>query len=162
MNHPLITAALLAAICAPVWAINKCTGADGKVAFQDAPCTAGTGGSIDKKSDSPATSPQKVMTPSAIAKELNGQVDSTYQKLFESRPKTTWQRAPEVEKTIPVISPGMTSAQVEDLWGKASSVNATVSVSGKTEQWEYPRGRYETQFVHIHNNVVLSVSTIRH
>lgn len=33
MNHPLITAALLAAICAPSWAINKCTGADGKVAL---------------------------------------------------------------------------------------------------------------------------------
>lgn len=34
----LIAAALLSALCAPAWAINKCTGADGKVAFQDAPC----------------------------------------------------------------------------------------------------------------------------
>lgn len=38
MNHHLITAALLAALCAPAWAVNKCTGPDGKVAFQDAPC----------------------------------------------------------------------------------------------------------------------------
>lgn len=38
MNRSLITAAVLAALCTPVWAINKCTGPDGKVAFQDAPC----------------------------------------------------------------------------------------------------------------------------
>ena len=27
------------ALAAPSWAVNKCTGADGKVTFQDAPCT---------------------------------------------------------------------------------------------------------------------------
>lgn len=31
-----ITALMM--LCAPAWAINKCTGPDGKVAFQDAPC----------------------------------------------------------------------------------------------------------------------------
>ncbi|OGB58422.1 MAG: hypothetical protein A2503_10065 [Burkholderiales bacterium RIFOXYD12_FULL_59_19] len=36
--YPLVIVALLAVLCAPAWAINKCTGADGKVAFQDAPC----------------------------------------------------------------------------------------------------------------------------
>lgn len=39
----LFLAALVAA--APAWAINKCTGADGKVVFQDAPCT-GKGESV--------------------------------------------------------------------------------------------------------------------
>ena len=34
--HFLLAAALFAA--APVWAINKCKGPDGKVTFQDAPC----------------------------------------------------------------------------------------------------------------------------
>lgn len=37
----LICAALGLALVAPVWAINKCTGADGKVVFQDAPCVQG-------------------------------------------------------------------------------------------------------------------------
>jgi hypothetical protein len=36
--HPYITVALLAALCAPAWAINKCTGADGRVVYQDAAC----------------------------------------------------------------------------------------------------------------------------
>ncbi|WP_342130398.1 DUF4124 domain-containing protein [Hydrogenophaga sp. OTU3427] len=30
----------------PAWAVNKCTGSDGKVSFQDAPC-AGKGGEIE-------------------------------------------------------------------------------------------------------------------
>lgn len=42
MKHSLITAAILAALCAPAWAINKCTGADGRVVFQDALCDAAT------------------------------------------------------------------------------------------------------------------------
>ncbi len=40
------TAACLA-LAAPAWAINKCTGADGKVAFQDAPCTGGKGEKVE-------------------------------------------------------------------------------------------------------------------
>lgn len=160
-NRPLITAALLAAICAPAWAINKCTGVDGKVTFQDAPCITGTGGPLAPQSTPVSVSPQ-VMSPSAIAKELNGQVKATLQKQAEARSKVTWQRAPEVDIPIPTLSPGMTSAQVQDLWGKASSVNETITAVGKSEQWVYPRGRYETQYVFIFNNVVTSVSTTKH
>lgn len=38
MKSSLITAAMLATLYAPVWAVNKCTGADGRIAFQDAVC----------------------------------------------------------------------------------------------------------------------------
>ncbi len=38
MHQTIFLTALLFALCAPAWAINKCTGADGKIAFQDAPC----------------------------------------------------------------------------------------------------------------------------
>lgn len=34
----MIAAALIAFSVAPAWAVNKCTGLDGKVVFQDAPC----------------------------------------------------------------------------------------------------------------------------
>ena len=43
----VMAATLLAA--SPAWAINKCTGPDGKVVFQDAPCADGRGGKIDVK-----------------------------------------------------------------------------------------------------------------
>ena len=48
MKHALIAAALLAALCTPAWAVNKCTGPDGRVVYQDAPCAGtGTGGKIE-------------------------------------------------------------------------------------------------------------------
>lgn len=34
----IIAAATLAALCAPAWAINKCTGSDGRTVYQDAAC----------------------------------------------------------------------------------------------------------------------------
>lgn len=37
MRGVVLAAALLAAL--PAWAVNKCTGPDGKVVFQDTPCT---------------------------------------------------------------------------------------------------------------------------
>jgi hypothetical protein len=45
MFSKLAAAALLALAVSPSWAINKCTGPDGSVVFQDAPC-AGKGGAI--------------------------------------------------------------------------------------------------------------------
>ena len=41
-----VVCALALGFLAPAWAVNKCTGADGKVSFQDAPC-AGQGETID-------------------------------------------------------------------------------------------------------------------
>lgn len=46
MKGSLLSAALLIMICAPAWAVNKCTGPDGQVTFQDAPCTS-KGGAIE-------------------------------------------------------------------------------------------------------------------
>ena len=39
MKPFMLFAAVLAALCAPAWAVNKCTGADGKVVYQDAACS---------------------------------------------------------------------------------------------------------------------------
>jgi hypothetical protein len=63
MNHPILTAALALAICGPAGAVNKCTGADGRVLFQDAPCS-GKGESLNVRpargaapAAAPATAP---------------------------------------------------------------------------------------------------------
>lgn len=39
MRNMMLCAAVLATLCAPAWAVNKCTGADGKVVYQDAACS---------------------------------------------------------------------------------------------------------------------------
>ena len=43
-----VCAALLLAVSAPAWALNKCVGPNGAVVFQDAPC-AGQGGPVTVK-----------------------------------------------------------------------------------------------------------------
>lgn len=57
--RPLIAAALLSVLSAPAWAVNKCTGPDGKVVYQDAPCV-GKGDSIDVRPSSGPAIPKAV------------------------------------------------------------------------------------------------------
>lgn len=45
LTKTTIAALLLTIAVAPAWAVNKCTGPDGAVVFQDAPC-AGKGGAV--------------------------------------------------------------------------------------------------------------------
>lgn len=160
-NRTIIAATILAALSSPTWAINKCTLADGKVTFQDAPCATGTGGSIEKK-PKPDQEPKQVMSPSEVSKAFEAQFEKRRQDAAEYRSKPRWHRPAEQEIVIPTLSPGMTTAQVSGLWGNASSVNETVTAVGKSEQWVYPRGRYETQYVHFFKDRVTSVSTIKH
>lgn len=61
MRGALLAAALVAA--APAWAVNKCTGADGKVAFQDAPCT----GKGEKLIVRPASGPAGANAPATTS-----------------------------------------------------------------------------------------------
>lgn len=41
-NRTMLFALLAATLCAPAWAVNKCTGADGRVVYQEASCDATT------------------------------------------------------------------------------------------------------------------------
>lgn len=64
--------ALVAAVIAvsPAWAVNKCTGPDGAVAFQDAPC-AGKGEAIEVK---PASGSTSTVSPRAANAMAQGKV----------------------------------------------------------------------------------------
>ncbi len=53
---------IAALLAAPAWAVHKCTGIDGKVSFQDAPCTSGSSEQIDVR---PATGPARAVMPRA-------------------------------------------------------------------------------------------------
>lgn len=63
MNDPIRHAvcALLLGALAPAWAIHKCTGADGKVSFQDAPCV-GEGEKIEVQPSSKGATPMQPIT----------------------------------------------------------------------------------------------------
>lgn len=51
----------LALLAPPAWAVNKCTGADGRVTFQDAPC-AGRGEALDIRPASGMAPPARAQT----------------------------------------------------------------------------------------------------
>lgn len=65
MRNVIMTAAILAA-CGPALAINKCT-VDGKVVFQDAACTPGTGGQIVVRPAAGTAPPAAAMAPGIAA-----------------------------------------------------------------------------------------------
>lgn len=81
MSNQLIGSAPLAVlmaalmVCAPSWAVNKCTGPDGKVSFQDAPCSGRgealtvrpSGGSQSAAPLAPAPQAQPAPTPPEAA-----------------------------------------------------------------------------------------------
>jgi hypothetical protein len=76
----IILCANLLALCPPAMAINKCTGADGKVSFQDGPC------------DASAKSATKVKTweaaPPVAANDASGTQQTEAQRI-ESRVKAS-------------------------------------------------------------------------
>ena len=65
MNIKSTVCAAMLLLASPVWAINKCTGLDGKVVFQNTPC-AGRGEAIDVRPASghaPAAPMESSVTP---------------------------------------------------------------------------------------------------
>lgn len=69
--------ALLLAFVAPAWAVNKCTDANGKVSFQDAPCV-GEGGKIDVRPAMQGATPVAPAAAAAAGKE--GAFGPTWQR----------------------------------------------------------------------------------
>jgi hypothetical protein len=67
MFAKLAAAALLTLAVSPAWSVNKCTGADGAVSYQEAPCVPGAGGQKLKLQPVPASTPTEVKFANAIA-----------------------------------------------------------------------------------------------
>ncbi len=124
-------------LSAPAWAINKCTGADGKVAFQDAPC-AGKGEKLDVRPASGHSTP-------AAAGEAQARVN-----------KLKWDNA--MAEAIRTHKPlvDMTVAQLQEAMGPATKVNADNYNGTQREQVIYERAQ-ETWFVYTRNGMVESI-----
>lgn len=134
-----LAAALLACNSAPAWAINKCT-IDGKTVYQEAACegakkvdVSGAGKAVP---DSPGTS-------------------------YWQRQITSQARAERVSKAIAnrEIFIGMTSEEARQSWGAPTKINVSVGSYGRHEQWVFPRGRVEAQYVYIENGLVKSMQS---
>lgn len=138
--YPLIAAATLAALCAPAWAVNKCTGPDGKVTYQEAACEGGKKINLSGAGQSDPSS--------------NG---SNYWKREIARQA----RDEKVESAISQgqVFIGMTADDARQSWGKPTKINSSVGSYGKHEQWVYDRGNSRSQYVYIQNGVVTSTQS---
>jgi hypothetical protein len=136
----IIAAALLLASL-DAWAINKCTGPDGSVVFQDAPC-AGKGESV------------RIMGAGRADPDSQG---AQYWRREAARQK----RSAAIDDAIAQrkVSIGMNSDEVLASWGQPSKINKTVSSSGTAEQWVYNRGGYKSQYVYLENGIVRTIQS---
>ncbi len=144
MSKKLIAAAaatLLASASQHVWAVNKCTGPDGAVVFQDAPC-AGKGEAV------------RIMGAGRAAPDSEG---AQYWKREAARQK----RTEAIEEAIAQkkVAIGMNADEVAASWGRPHKVNRTITAAGTREQWIYDRGGYKTQYVYLDNGVVRTIQS---
>lgn len=125
----------------PAWAINKCTGVDGKVAFQDAPCM-GKGETLNIRS-----APGKTGTAESPAPDWKA-------KAAESDKRSEIYAA--IDRREAVI--GMTLEQLQQAKGLPSRLNTGDYQSGSKDQRIYDRnGR--TWYVYTAGNLVTAVQT---
>jgi len=130
----MLAAAALLAVVVPAQAINKCTGADGKVVLQDMPCADG-GGQVLKVRPVGGGSDQSAQDAAGRAQKMR--VDN--------------EMAAAVREKRPIV--GMTPRQLEDAMGLATVVNTDTSAGGVREQAVYER-RNEVWYVYLRGGVV--------
>lgn len=133
----LFTVLALAALAVPAGAVNKCKGADGKVEYQDAPCS-GKGEHIDVR---PASGHSDAQAQVSAQRQL--------QKLQADNAM-----ADAIRTHQPLV--GMTEAQLEEAMGKPAQVNASNYSGVRNDQWVYYRPG-ETWYVYTRNGIVESI-----
>ena len=119
------------------WAVNKCTGADGKVSYQEAPC-AGSGQALNVRT-----------TSSPGAADSQSEAQARLSKL-----KRDNAMAEAIRTNTPIV--GMTMSELEKAMGPATKVNADNYNGTRRDQVIYERPR-ETWYVYTTNGRVESV-----
>lgn len=109
MIRLLLVGAACMALTAPAWAINKCTGADGKVAFQDAPCPGGKAEKLEVRLSSGGVgtaAPAAMATPAASPASGASAAASAPAPATANNPKKegafgeTWRRKTDLEQRL--------------------------------------------------------------
>lgn len=125
-------------LCSPAWAINKCTAADGKVSFQDAPCL-GAGQVISTR--------QTIAPPS-----VNGAVPDWKSRAAEADKRLAIVAA--IDRREPAI--GMNGGQLQQAMGLPNRINTGDYKTGSTQQRIYEQAN-TTWYVYTDGATVTAV-----
>lgn len=136
-TRALVAAALLTLIAGPATAVNKCTGPDGAVVFQDAPCEA---------------KGEKLRIMGAGQANPNSSATQYWQREAARQKR-------EAAAAEGLVTIGMSADEVRTAWGDPTKINRTISEGATSEQWVYRRGRAPAQYVYVENGVVRTIQT---
>lgn len=135
---------VLAALCTPAWSINKCTGPDGRVAFQDAACGGKGEQIVVRPASGEANSPSGNDAPALTSKQKTTAADKRFAIQVA------------IERREAVI--GMTSEQLQLAMGLPNRINTGEYKSGSTQQRIYERPG-TTWYVYTDGQFVTAVQT---
>jgi hypothetical protein len=137
----IAAAALLTLATAPAWAVNKCTGPDGAVVFQDAPC-AGKG--------------EVVRVTGAGQADPSSQGAQYWQREAAKQKRTAAAEQNIAQRKVAI---GMNADEVVASWGRPSKINKTITASGTSEQWVYEGAKFRHQYVYLDNGLVRTIQS---
>ena len=135
----LLMAAALLAAASPASAVQKCTGPDGKVTFQDVPCANGRS--------------EVLHLPSSAGQGPDGAATAQAQSRVEKLKRDN-EMAEAIRTHKPLV--GMSVAQLQDAMGPATKVNADNYNGTQREQVIFERPA-ETWYVYTRDGVVDSI-----
>ena len=136
----LLIAAALSALCAPAWAVNKCTGADGRVTYQEGDCSPGS---------------KTLPIPSACCSPSNSDAGlGLDERIKRAAIKCGLDKLPEYP-SIGWAEERFLSCSVVALT-QAPHINTTETAFGTTKQYVY---RYYRAYVYVRGG---KVTTVQH
>lgn len=157
------------------WAINKCTGADGKVVYQDTPCVgegkkitvqppSGMGGSdVDRALEELRRASDALL---ATPKSINAASVPSAEELIEKHKKEGEAALAKAHASCtngvpPYPAVGMSETDFENcttfgVLTTPSSINTTETISGIRKQYVY-RDSYDIKFVYTSNGRVTAI-----
>lgn len=146
-----VVSALLWLLPGDARAVNKCTGVDGRIVTQEAPCPPDPSAKelakqfVDQNR-SPMDRLAALQKLRAIDPVLADKFEPTRQKLLPLATKQSEDALRRIDSANSVmgIKVGMSAAEVlgAKYWGKPTRINHTTGANGTREQWVYGDGRY--------------------
>ena len=160
-----LSAALIAA--APAWAVNKCTGPDGKTVFQDAPCAKSgitVGEDLERKKEQKRETEAALSARNKAENSVTEDIQRRVQAAMRKSDDALSEARARCKNGVPEYpSVGMSEAEFRGctqfgVLFSHENINETETSAGISKQYVYSRGGSAgIRFVYTRNGVVSAI-----